>query len=311
MRIIAFVIALFFVFLLGGCQQKVKPVKKMTRVNAKDGAVMAFIPAGEFKMGASKAFLDKRKNTKPEVNGNIVKDKKTQQKLIEQSTNFMLPQRTVYLNDFYMYVNDVTVEQYRRFCEITSRKMPKESTWKWRDNDPIVNVTWDDAKAYAVWAGGDLPTEAEWEKAARGGDDRLYIWGDDKPLPVGAGNFSDMARKREMSIIRPGAFIYAMQYYYDGYVYVSPVGTFTANPYGLCDLAGNVENWCTDWYDPNYYKYAPNNNPTGPPTPIRDEGKVVRGSSWASGGGSPEFRKSSKYKNSHIGFRCVVHMSGQ
>ena len=117
------------------------------KINAKDGAKMVWIPAGEFIMGSDEYAAEK-------------------------------PAHKVYLDGFWMDKNDVTVAQYRQFCEATGRQMPKAPSWGWIDDHPVVNVTWDDAKAYADWAGMALPTEAEWEKAARGGEYHRYVWGD-------------------------------------------------------------------------------------------------------------------------------------
>jgi len=109
---------------------------------------MIYIPAGEFIMGSSKY------------------DRET-------------PQREVYLDGYWIYKYEVRVAQYRKFCQHTGREMPSPPSWRWADDHPMVNVTWDDAAAYTRWAGGRLPTEAQWEKAARGTDGREYPWGDD------------------------------------------------------------------------------------------------------------------------------------
>ena len=124
------------------------PVAGATRINPKDGAVMVYVPAGEFVMGDDQ---------------------------MPRSS----PRRTVTLDAFWIYKNDVTVAQYRKFCQATGRQMPQTPTWGWKDDHPVVNVTWDDAKAYCDWAGAALPTEAQWEKAARGTDGRMYPWGNE------------------------------------------------------------------------------------------------------------------------------------
>ncbi len=89
------------------------------------------------------------------------------------------PQHTVDLTGYWIYRTDVTVAQYRKFCTATGREMPDAPDWGWQDDHPVVNVDWDDANAYADWAGAALPTEAQWEKAARGTDGRIYPWGND------------------------------------------------------------------------------------------------------------------------------------
>jgi formylglycine-generating enzyme required for sulfatase activity len=170
-----------------------------------------------------------------------------------------LPQRKVYLDAYYVYKTEVTVAQYRKFCDATKRAMPPEPSWKWQDTHPIVNVSWNDAKAYAEWAGAALPTEAQWEKAARGGDGRPFPWG-----------FTwDAAKCANWSNSGAG----------DTQRGTHPVGSFPAgaSPYGALDMAGNVWEWCADWYGADYYKNAATKNPTGPET---GKGRVLRGGSW-------------------------------
>jgi len=253
----------------------------LVKVNAKDGAEMALIPAGPFKMGTSEQELAAWLATHPAVQREWYAGE--------------LPQHTVTLDAYYMYKTLVTVAQYRKFCLATKRDMPYEPSWKWQENQPIVNVSWDDANAYADWAGAELPTEAQWEKAARGGDDRLYPWGNAWPPPAKAGNFEPLAG------------------YTDEYPYTSPVASFTANPYGLYDMAGNAWEWCADWYDPHYYASAPANNPTGPKKSGARELRVLRGGSWDAYDPG-EYRCAERgYTNPAIhhvvlGFRCVVRV---
>jgi len=186
-----------------------------------------------------------------------------------------IPQRRVHLDAYWMYKHEVTVAQYRRFCSETKRQMHGPPSWGWKDDHPVVEVTWNDAKAYADWAAVALPTEAQWEKAARGTDGRPYVWGDQWPPPPKVGNFADETAKtkyKDRTIITG---------YDDGYAETSPVGSFPAgaSPYGCLDMAGNVWEWCADWYDAGYYARSPNRNPTGPAS---GRSRVLRGGSWVS-----------------------------
>ncbi len=131
-----------------------------------------------------------------------------------------------FLNEFWIMRNLVTVRQYRQFREATNRKMPDAPYWGWIDDHPVVNVTWHDAAAFAQWAGCQLPTEREWEKAARGTDGREYPWGD--KFDASKCIFS-VGHRRDST---------------------APVGSLPsgASPYGCLDMAGNAWEWCEDWY---------------------------------------------------------------
>ena len=191
--------------------------------------------------------------------------------------------RTVSLDAYYIYKYEVTVAQYLAFCKATGRKQPKAPSFNpnWSNTDhPIVNVSWDDAKAYCEWAGGSLPTEAQWEKAARGEDGRKYPWG------------NEWDGSRCANSVSPNSLSST-----------KPVGSYPSgvSPYGVHDMAGNVWEWCNDFYEEDYYKSAPKSGTA----------HVLRGGSWFYIN-TDDFRCSSRSISSPanrsdvIGFRCVV-----
>ncbi len=205
-------------------------------IPSKDGGPMVLVPAGTFMMGS------------PEGTGEP--DER--------------PQHKVYLTDYYIDQYEVTVERYHHFLKVKNRGAPKywDQVELSRDGQkPVVRITWYDARAYCQWAGKRLPTEAEWEKAARGPDNRTYPWGETKPN-FSTANFGKAYEPRKA---------YAEK--------LRAVGSYERgkSPYEAYDMAGNVWEWVADWYEQYYYQTSPKTNPQGPSS---DNFKVRRGGSW-------------------------------
>jgi formylglycine-generating enzyme required for sulfatase activity len=219
---------------------------------------MVWVPAGQFAMGD---------------NDDAIRDRVTGLR-----NN---PRHTVYLAGYYISRNLVTVGQYRNFCRATHHQMPLAPPWGWQDDHPVVNVSWDDARAYCDWAGLRLPTEAEWEKAARGPSGNRYPWGDTfDPARLAFGNANGGG--------------------------TAPAGVVTegASPYGALDMAGNVWEWCADWYDASYLTAHVFGSR---PQPRR---RVLRGGSWHDEDASifrSAYRSKTEPQNrsNNIGFRTV------
>ena len=170
-----------------------------------------------------------------------------------------------------------------------------ESSIDGREDYPVVHVSWFDAEAYARWAKKRLPTEAQWEAAARAGlRDAEFPWGNEEVVRE-----KYQANYRQLDD-KPDA---------DGFLKLAPVKSFSASRYGLYDMAGNVWEWCGDWYDANYYVQSPIDDPAGPK---KGKERVIRGGSWV----CPEkffvgytvYARSSRppeYSSNNLGFRCV------
>ena len=231
-----------------------------------DGAELVFIPAGEFTMG-SNDYADEK------------------------------PVHKVYLDSYYIAKTPVTVKQYLAFCAATGHAKSSapdfNANWS-KEAHPIVNVSWNDAVAYCAWVSREsglkvsLPTEAQWEKAARGKDGRKFPWGN---------TFDGSRLQHSTAKLGDAGGTAAVGSFPDG-----------ASSYGVLAMAGNVFQWCADYYGETYYASSPKTNPPGSGS---GSARVLRGGSWDGddegdfrcafrGGDAPDLRATG------IGFRCVV-----
>jgi len=204
------------------------------------------------------------------------------------------PYHEVYLDAYYIQKHEVTVAEYRECVSAGACTKPNTGSYcNWgksgRDDHPINCVDWHQAKAYCGWIGGRLPTEAEWEKAARGTDGWKYPWG-------------DATATCEYAVMYRGGTGCGKDRTWP--VCSKPRGN---SPYGLCDTAGNVWEWVSDWYGENYYSSSPRSNPKGSSS---GEYRVLRGGGWL---GFPRYlRASNRYWDSpsgrgdFVGFRCAL-----
>jgi formylglycine-generating enzyme required for sulfatase activity len=203
-------------------------------VNRQDGSILVYVPEGEFEMG--------------------------------DGQDSDCPRHRVILSAYWIGVYCVSNGQYQRFVKATGHRSPDqadygEPVWRGRDfppekaDHPVVCVSWDDAKAYAHWAGCQLPSEAQWEKAARGPSGFVYPWG----------NGWDASKCRHDQNRGPETTAPVQAY---------PQGV---SGYGLYNASGNVGEWCGDWYGENYYRDSPWRDPLGPEGGSR---RVYRGGSW-------------------------------
>jgi sulfatase modifying factor 1 len=250
-----------------GASSARKPVGALhppATITGKDGAPMVLVPAGEFPMGS------------------------------EQGDDDEQPVHRVFLDSFYLDTFEVTNGRFAKFVAAIQSEPP----WGFADQEtPVVHaeqpvrwVNWLEATGYCLWAGKRLPTEAEWEKAARGTDGRIYPWGNEPPTPTQA-----------VFGLKEG-----------GAETVSPIGNRDKgkSPYGVHDLAGNLYEWVADWYDEAVYTTQPTINPRGP-----GEGaaKVQRGGSYING----PYRLRSSFRTKgdptehdpNVGFRCAQDAS--
>ena len=271
------------------------------KIVGNDNAEMVLIPAGEFEMGDP----------------------------FNEGTTYERPVHTVSLDAFYIDVYEVTNAMYAKFLNAMGKHVG-DTGHIWLDigdgdemielvggqyqpkagfeDYAVVEVSWYGASAYAQWAGKRLPTEAEWEKAARGGQvGERYPWGNDEP----DGSQCNYADKNT-------SYSWSDQSADDGYQTTAPVGLYPPNGYELYDIAGNVWEWCVDELDVEFYENSPKENPvSGGATLLMPdnfnsirERRILRGGSWHS---TPEIlRAAYRYSSepavtlSYFGFRCVM-----
>lgn len=281
-----------------------EPLAGASRISEKDGMTILYVPAGEFIMGSQ------------------------EDDPLAAEHKHEMPQRTIFLDGFWIDQTEVTNAMFARFIKETEHETYAEkerksdvyvgggrwdekegASWQYPygtecdceleeiETHPVVHVTWDDARLYCKWAGRRLPTEAEWEKAARGSDGRRYPWGETE-LAGDLLNACDGNCKLN----------WANDSYNDGFEFTASVGSYPAgaSPYGALDMVGNVWEWVTDWYDKEYYEQMPYSNPPGPES--RQE-RVLRGGSWSSGEGwvrtAFRHRDPPTDPNDERGFRCA------
>jgi formylglycine-generating enzyme required for sulfatase activity len=264
-----------------------------TTRRGKDGKDMLLVPEGWFIMGSTEAEIQAAyelgKKYDAHTSASWFADEK--------------PQHRVWVDAFYMDKYEVTLGEYKAFLRATGYKGLPEAVARYapKDTHPVVLVSWDDAEAYCRWAGKQLPTEAQWEKAARGSDGLRYPWGNEA-VDGKRANYCDTRCD----------YPWKDKSQEDGYQYTAPVGSYPLgkSPYGIEDLAGNVWEWVQDWYDAEYYRKSPERNPVNTKRGID---RVRRGGGWRDNpvnvraanrfGYAPDDRR--PYPGG-TGFRCVV-----
>tara|TARA_Y100001960_G_C14697857_1_gene839961 strand:- start:491 stop:1390 length:900 start_codon:yes stop_codon:yes gene_type:complete len=282
---------LLFLFFLSCFFCSFVSAKSQVKKSLSDDSFLVFIPSGTFEIGSIKGDRDEK------------------------------PKRQIYVNSFWIDQHELTVSRFARFVIQTRHKTTAEkngwswvwdstlkkgrgwwrkekgiswknpkgisSDWKKIPDQPVSQVSWFDANAYCKWAGRELPTEAQWEKAARGNDGRTFPWGNQLDSKK-----ANLKGKK------------------DGFSGVSPVGSFPkgASVFGVLDMSGNVWEWVADWYDSTHYKRIKLTNPLGPK---KGKKKVIRGASWGSkllwSRVSNRYSRNRDYRNNKIGFRCVLN----
>ena len=240
-----------------------------------DGAPMILIPAGPYIMGSNDGLPNER------------------------------PEHTVTLDSYYVDQYEVTLSLYRKFLESTKQESP--STWDdeaatTAGDRPATGMKWEAASAYCKWAGKRLPTEAEWEKAARGIDGRRYPWGDMQP-------FVDIANYNRGMWVNEAITLVAVTSGLEGMSVRHGLKEGGKSPFGLLHMAGNAAEWVADWYGRDYYQKSPDQNPVGPST---GEKRVIRGGSWADLPAAlrvtARVSAEADYEDRTIGFRCAMNV---
>ncbi len=262
------------------------PLETVSMVWPADESEMVFVPVGSFKMGS--AYDDK------------------------EAYQSEMPVHDVILDAFWIDRTEVTTGMYTKCvdagaCEVpniagqpivTSRTRSEYYGNPEYANYPVIYVNWYQATDYCSWTGKRLPTEAEWEKAARGTDGRKYPWGN-----------ANISGKRLNYADRNTDFQWTIALFDDGYADTAPVGNYPdgASPYGALDMAGNVWEWVSDWFADDYYKNSPTENPAGP---ADGDYKVLRGGSWQNSnfGIRPTMRSriNPNISYGYVGFRCAI-----
>jgi formylglycine-generating enzyme required for sulfatase activity len=266
---------------------------------------MAYIPAGYVEMGSNDEEIDRAMEMFKDAEG------------VEPVRNWFddeVPKHKIWVNDFYLDKYEVTNREYMKF--VNAGGYVKSIFWskdgqEWlsekkiripecfddfRFNDPdhpVVCISWYEASAYAKWAGKRLPTESEWERAARGDSNSIFPWGDNTSVKDGyRANYHPGGENQNK----------------DGYRFTAPVQAFSngVSPLGIFQMAGNVWEWCEDWYGEDYYAKSPAKNPAGPRNGTE---KIVRGGSWLNSiisiRSSYRSYVDPKLRYSHIGLRCA------
>lgn len=249
-KVMLFLLLAMFAYGVAYGAEKVKKLK--------DGSELVYIPGGEFEMGSDEDI-------------------------------YMKPIHKVKLKGFYIGKYEVTNSLYKKFCDAKKRKYPENPKWDdkyflGKPDYPVINVSWEDAAAYAKWTDGRLPTEAEFEYATRGVTTTRYYWGEE--LSHEHLNYAGVEGR-------------------DRWEQTSPVGSFPPNPYGLYDMLGNVWEWVADWYGEDYFSKSPRDNPKGPKRGIY---RVLKGDSWNIGTprGTAQRWKRILEGRDYIGFRIAL-----